>query len=340
MLRPLPHTVLLGFLFALIVTVEVLYQLSAAKDGLFENPGPGFLRFIWISFFPFLLFALGIAIQAFDGAVRAVELLTAFHGDPQPASRFITYNPLCHTTVTVVWHALRHRQLLSILSASPVVFLPLLKIVVAGLFSTVSVTTVTSIPTPPTSTFDTSFRINNTDGAFYRQQQIADNIHRVGALLALVEDRSFNLQNPVWTMNDIAVGNPDLSNLLTQDSHVLNIRLPVLYPQASNCITLTTDDYHLDFSDPLNRTGALLTCKAKNATEFRGENPSLWLMDPTPHYIGGLGQPCGGDSDFMFYYGRTNGSPSVLDGIEDFIVRQCSAAFVEYVIPIWRSIIH
>lgn len=117
MLYPVPHTVLLGYLLALLVTVEVLYQRSAANRGLFDSPERSLLRFIWISFFPFLLFALGVAVQAFDGAVHAVEVLSSFHGSSlEPASRFITYNPLCHTTLTVVWHAICHRQLLAVLS--------------------------------------------------------------------------------------------------------------------------------------------------------------------------------------------------------------------------------
>jgi hypothetical protein len=79
-------------------------------------------------------------------AVRAVEFLTAFSHNVQLASQFVKYNPLTHTSITAVWHALLHGQSIGMLSAAAVLILPLVKIVVAGPFvETVAISTTNMI---------------------------------------------------------------------------------------------------------------------------------------------------------------------------------------------------
>jgi hypothetical protein len=128
---------------------------------LFEVPTSLVGRYSWVYLSPLIVFALGLALEAFDSAVRAVQLLTAFAHTPQPADRFITYTPLGHTAITLLWHVISHGQWMSIASTASTFIVAVIKVVIAGLFVPRSVSIVRDQKVALNSSFDGAFRIKH-----------------------------------------------------------------------------------------------------------------------------------------------------------------------------------
>lgn len=172
---------------------------------------------------------------------------------------------------------------LAVLSASPIVLLPFLKIIVAGLFTSAPLATTTSVPIPTISDFNATssldFKSERYNTVFW-DSQVEHGIQRVGALVALLQDPTYSLKTAVWTTNEAAVGEVDLSRFLAYCPGSLDVRLPVLYPQTSNCTILAADDYWLGPQDPLTGTDVFLHCKAGSVAEFEGTIPLIGLCCP------------------------------------------------------------
>jgi hypothetical protein len=312
-----PCGALLALIFGFAVTTEALYQLSKARDGLFDELKPGLERFLWASVFPAFVFAFGIAIQTFDSAVRAVELLTAFSQDPQPASRFVTYNPLCHTTVTVVWHTLLHchGQSVAMLSAASVFLLPLLKIGVAGLF--VDSTTLPSdhISVHPTSGFNTTLNAGQSNVKWIYNQGTYTS---AGTTVLLTQISAYGLPFPAWTTIDYAIGEAELSHLVRHDAYAeVRVRLPVMYPEASGCTIVGEDDYWL-----ARGTDGSVSVQWKVSG---GLNATLIPVMDKSGYFGAIQQPFGDVVGFQFIFGRTNDTQNT---VERLVIGQCNASMV------------
>jgi hypothetical protein len=315
MLAPFPCGALLALIFGFTVTIEALYRLSKARDGLFDEPKPGLERFLWASVFPALVFTFGIAIQTFDSAVRAVELLTAFGQDSQPASRFVTYNPLCHTTITVVWHALCHGQSVAMLSAASVVLLPLLKIVVAGLFANGLVTYSGHVSVNPISTFNTTPNVGQSNAKWVYNQGTYTS---AGTTVLLTQISAYGLPLPPWTTIDYAIGDAELSHLVPRSAGAeVRVRLPVMYPEAYGCTIVGEDDYWLTRGIDGSVSVQWKVSGWLNAT-------MLPAMDDAG-YFGAIRQPFGEAVGFQFIFGRTNDTQNT---VEHFVIGQCNASMI------------
>jgi hypothetical protein len=159
-LHPAAQAGIITILLSMIVALETLYQVSHARSGLFNDPSSLIGRYSWLYSLPIILFVIGIVLEVFDSAIRAVELLTAFSHTPQPADRFITYTPLAHTAATLIWHSMGHRQLISLLSTLSTFLLAAIKIVVAGLFVPLPTTTISHLSLSTVSSFNGDFHFN------------------------------------------------------------------------------------------------------------------------------------------------------------------------------------
>jgi hypothetical protein len=317
-LSPLATTALLALILILMILMEILHQVSITRNGLFDNPAV-FERFLWASLFPVLLAAFGLCMQAFDGAVRAVELLTAFSHNVKPASQFVTYNPLAHTTLTAVWHALSHGQSVGMLSAVSVLILPVVKIIIAGLFVETAAVNISKAPTLVTSAFNTSLNFNSSDARWILDQKMYNN---PGPLVSLNQLSQYGLPTPNWTTVDYAIGEADLSGIpLHGADATVTVRLPVLYPEASNCTFLTTEEYTVLTStvgDPQ------LTCSVPYDLST-GQKSVILTLPKEPGYFGILAPPCGQTKGFQVISGKTaNGT----EGIEQLIIGQCIANMI------------
>jgi hypothetical protein len=160
-LHPAAQAGVLSAIFFLIVTIEAMLQISRKTQGLFEDPISLVGRYSWLYLFPVVFFIIGLTLEVFDSAVRSVQLLTAFSYTPQPADRFITYTPLAHTAVTLLWHALSHAQVVGLASTASTFILAVIKILVAGLFVPHSLVVTRNEGLSLNSTFNGTFKLKN-----------------------------------------------------------------------------------------------------------------------------------------------------------------------------------
>ncbi|KAH9914288.1 uncharacterized protein B0H18DRAFT_138450 [Fomitopsis serialis] len=242
-LYPVAKLALAVIVLALIAVLELLVQLSSKRSGLVDFNGHRAQRYAWSYAGPVILFLVGLGIEIFDSAVRAMHPFVLLRRAPQSGNR-LTYDPLHQSVITLPFHALRHRQPMVLISTLAVLLLLVAKIAVAGLFTIDQVTRVTSVQVG----LNTTFAWNNTALADTMATGITapllnpnipgyesgDDSYEVPPLQLIV---NAGLQTPNWTAPKIAVGalSADPNFQYLPASSRLTARLPVLHSDLVNC---------------------------------------------------------------------------------------------------------
>ncbi|CCM04159.1 uncharacterized protein FIBRA_06321 [Fibroporia radiculosa] len=236
-------------LVVLIAVLELLYQLSNKRNGLAEFYSNHISEYAWSYSAPAVLFLAGLAVDMFDLGVRTIHPYVLLHKDLRPGGRALTYDPMHHTIFTIGHHAINHRQPVIVMSTLMVVLIPILKVVVAGLFmtGTVSYTASVSVALDTTFQFNDSILANETavflnpDIPSYSSGQASYEVPALDLIVGL------GLQTPVWTTSDIAIGSVKNSSLDSLPANAnITVKLPVLHSDLVNC---TTPNYTANVTD-------------------------------------------------------------------------------------------
>ncbi|KDQ58668.1 hypothetical protein JAAARDRAFT_34503 [Jaapia argillacea MUCL 33604] len=307
--RAAAPALLISALLGMIATLEALYQASRHRHGL-SNDHPGDLaHYSWTYAAPAALFIIGLAVQSFDWIIRTIETFALLRRRLLPGPRFITFNPLHHTTLAVAWRAVYHRQIFLLLSTIAISIFPVMKTAVAGLFYTNTITHTSSILLGLNTTFNTTF--DNTT-----------NYGSAGEILAVTQ--IYGLQFPNWTTPDVAIGDIHLpSNINITSDSVFQARLPTLHADLVGCTAIT--DHNFDtLMSPMISMEVHDYCFEDSTVVF--------ALPQTPGYFG-VSRPADNTScpTIVYVFGKTSENPptsgngSASAAISDIAVISCSS---------------
>jgi hypothetical protein len=285
-LRSSSKAVLIGSLIAAIIALEVLCQWSLRHYGISNVQKKAILRHIPSYLLAALLFFLGLAVASFDFSVRTMELFSRLAERSQRAST-LAFNPLLHPPVTMLWHVIRQKRIMPLLTACMVILIAASKIVVAGVFVTQNMdvrknATFTLLTTFATNTIDSSLNFQLSDEELYTLSSF------------------FDLSFTPWVTPQAAVGSVDVAAVLSQTPNVtaLEANLPVLYADVIDCVTLPT-------SVQVSANVTAETVITKRAP-VRGDDPGCTtngislIMPPASGYFGFTHTICSEAVSFTF----------------------------------------
>lgn len=133
----IPYKVgLVAFTIGIIVSLEVLLQLSIKDEGLATVSEEGYTKYAWLFLPAITMGAFALAYSTVDVTYRLLHPFQRLHQATSPNLRDLTYDPLGKLTLTAVFHALKRLHFTLAAAMFTSLLGPILTIAASGLFST------------------------------------------------------------------------------------------------------------------------------------------------------------------------------------------------------------
>ncbi|KAF6811528.1 hypothetical protein CSOJ01_05661 [Colletotrichum sojae] len=250
-------TALVGFTIGIIVSLEVLLQLSIKDDGLGSVSEEGYTKYAWLFLPALIMGGFALAYSTVDVTYRMLHPFQRLHQAASPNLQDLKYDPSGKLTLTAVIRALKRRHFALAAAMFTSLLGPILTIAVSGLFSTTYVPEKHDVSLRLESWFDVSSASGNRTLAVSYNSRVAA-VDMVFGQAILYN----NLSYPQWTHEGlvfprmrIAASDFDLASAAPPAGSGQRTKLVVRVPAVRSRMNCTSHYFSTNQDFTLNNAG-------------------------------------------------------------------------------------